>query len=403
MNILVINAGSSSLKYQLIDMSDESVVAKGLCERIGIAGSKLSGKGKGGNSFEIASDMPTHDVAIKMVLDNLVSEENGVIASMDEIVAVGHRVLHSGLDFKGSVLVDDSVMVINDKNAELGPLHMPANISGIKACQAAMPTTPNVCVFDTAFHSTMPDYAALYAIPYEAYTDWNIKKYGFHGTSHQFVSGEAAKYLGRNDLKIVTCHLGNGSSLACVKDGICIDTTMGLTPLEGVPMGTRSGDIDPAAIEFISHKSGMTVEETITYLNKKSGMLGISGVSSDFRDLCKGAEEGHERCKLALDMFNYHVKKYVGSFIAVMGGVDCIVFTGGVGENTEVVRNDVLSTLGYAGVEIDPELNKKYSNGKVYANGITEIQSANSKVKVLVIPTNEELVIARETLALACN
>ena len=398
MKVLVINAGSSSLKYQLIDMDNESVVAKGLCERIGMAGSLLKGKGKGGADFEIKKDMPNHDIAIESVLSNLVSAENGVLSSMDEIDAIGHRVLHAGCDFSGAVLATEEVMKINDKNAELGPLHMPANISGINACAQAMPKTPNVCVFDTAFHATIPDYAALYALPYEAYEKWNIKKYGFHGTSHKFVSMEASKYLGKENLKIVTCHLGNGSSLACVENGICLDTTMGLTPLEGVPMGTRSGDIDPACIEVIMNKSGMNISETLNYLNKKSGMLGISGVSSDFRDLCKGEEEGDERCKLALDIFSYRVKKYVGAYISVMGGVDAVVFTGGVGENTDSVRAKILDSFGFVGIEIDEELNKKFSSGAVYKYGISEIQSKNSKVKILIVPTNEELVIARETI-----
>ncbi|MEG1805493.1 MAG: acetate kinase, partial [Clostridia bacterium] len=362
MKVLVINAGSSSLKYQLIDMDNEQMIAKGLCERIGSDGSVLKGKGKEGKEFYFVRPMKDHVVAIQMVLSILTDKEFGVLKDMNEIDAIGHRVLHSGPEFKDSVLIDENVLKIIEKNAELGPLHMPANIAGIKACLKAMPGKPNVAVFDTAFHSTMPDYAALYALPYEAYTEWHIKKYGFHGTSHKFVSGEVAKFLGKDikDLKIITAHLGNGSSLAAVQNGLCVDTTMGLTPLEGVPMGTRSGDIDPACLEFIMNKTGMNISEMLNYLNKKSGMLGISGKSSDFRDLCAGSLAGDERCKLALDMFSYHVKKYIASFAGVMGGVDVIVFTGGVGENTAVVRHDCLNTLGFMGIEIDDELNEKY-------------------------------------------
>lgn len=402
MKVLVINAGSSSLKYQLIDMDNEKMIAKGLCERIGIEGSILKGKGKEGKEFLFEKAMPTHIEAIDMVLDVLTSKEFGVISDMKEIDAVGHRMVHSGLDFDSSVLIDDKVMQICRNNIELAPLHMPANIAGVEACQKVMPTTPNVAVFDTAFHSKMPLYASLYGLPYEAYTDWKMKKYGFHGTSHKFVSGEAAKYLKKDikDLKIITCHLGNGSSISAVDGGVSVDTSMGLTPLEGVPMGTRCGDMDPACVEFVMKKSGMNIADTMNYLNKKSGMLGLSGFSSDFRDLCAENDKGNERAKLALDVFSYRVKKYVASYAGVMGGVDCIVFTGGVGENTEIVRRDALSGLEFMGVKVCDVRNKQYSDGKVYKFGTVEINTDDSKVKILVIPTNEELVIARETLEL---
>lgn len=399
MKVLVINAGSSSLKYQLIDMDNEKMIAKGLCERIGIEGSVLKGKGKDGKEFNFTKPMENHIKAIDMVLNILTDKEYGVIKDMSEIGAVGHRVVHAGIDFTSSVLVDDKVMAACEANVELAPLHMPANNAGIKACQKVMPNTPNVAVFDTAFHSHMPDYASLYGIPYEAFKDWKIKKYGFHGTSHKFVSNEAAKFVGKDikELKIITCHLGNGSSIAAVDKGVSIDTSMGLTPLEGVPMGTRSGDLDPACVEFIMKKSGMNIAETMNYLNKKSGMLGVSGISSDFRDLCAEYDKGNKRAMLAIDMFNYRVKKYVAGYAAAMGGVDVIVFTGGVGENTYIVRKGVTDTLGFMGVKVDDALNMKYSDGKVYAHGPSLISSADSKVKVIVIPTNEELVIARET------
>lgn len=399
MKILVINAGSSSLKYQLIDMTTEQMIVKGLCERIGIEGSVLKGKGKDGKEFNFERSMPTHVEAIKMVLDILIDKEYGVLESMDEIDAVGHRILHSGPEYNDSVLINDEVIKIMKKNAELGPLHMPANIAGVEACIKAMPGKPNVAVFDTAFHSTMPDYAALYGLPTECYEKWAIKKYGFHGTSHKFVSGEVAKFLGKDikDLKIVTAHLGNGSSLAAVKDGKCIDTSMGLTPLEGVPMGTRSGDLDPACLEFIMNKTGMDIHEMLTYLNKKSGMLGVSEKSSDFRDLCAGSAEGDKKCTLALNMFSYRVMKYIASYAGAMGGIDVLVFTGGVGENTEIVRRDAVKSLGFIGIELDEELNHKYADGRVYANGPTIISTENSKVKIVVLPTNEELVIARDT------
>lgn len=399
MKILVINSGSSSLKYQLIDMDNEKVLAKGLCERIGIEGSVLKGKGRDGKEFYFNPDMENHDKAIDLVLNILKDKEYGVISDMSEINAVGHRVLHSGMDFDRSVIADDEVIKKCEGNVELGPLHMPANIAGIKACRKIMPGIPNVLVFDTTFHSHMPDYAALYGLPYEAYTDWKVKKYGFHGTSHKFVSEEAAKFLGKKpeELKIVTAHLGNGSSLAAVNGDHSIDTSMGLTPLEGVPMGTRSGDLDPACLEFIMNKTGMNISEMLNYLNKKSGMLGVSGVSSDFRDLCAESEKGNERATLALNMFSYRVKKYIASYAAAMGGIDVLVFTGGVGENTYIVRKNATDGLGFMGIEVDDELNNKYRDGKVYAHGISVISPENAKVTVLVVPTNEELAIARET------
>ncbi len=398
MKVLVINAGSSSLKYQLIDMENERMIAKGLCERIGTEGALLKGSGKDGVEIKIDSPMPTHNQAIDLVLKVLTDKEVGVVSSMDEINAVGHRVVHSGLDFDSSVEVTDDVLKACVANIELAPLHMPANIAGIEACKAVMPTTKNVAVFDTAFHAKMPQKAAIYGLPYEVYEEWKMKKYGFHGTSHKFVSDEAAKFLGKDvkDLKIVTCHLGNGSSVSAVDGGISIDTSMGLTPLEGLPMGTRCGDLDPACVEFIMNKSGMSIGDTMNYLNKKSGMLGISGVSSDFRDLCATADS-NPRSKLALDIFSYRVMKYVASYAGAMGGLDVIVFTGGVGENTEEVRRDALASLKFMGVEVCPDLNKKYSNGGIYKAGIQDISTSQSNVRVLVIPTNEELVIARET------
>lgn len=393
MKILVINAGSSSLKYQLIDMENESVIAKGACERIAIEGSKLEHK-VGDKSVVIEQYMPDHTAALELVLAALTNPEHGAVKTVDEIGAVGHRILHSAEDFKGTVLVTDETIAICEKNTPLGPLHMPANIACVKACRKILKDKPMGMVFDTAFHSTMPKKAYMYGVPYDAYTNWQVRKYGFHGTSHKYVSGEARKYLGRDDVKIVTCHLGNGSSLAAVKDGLCVDTSMGFTPLEGLVMGTRSGDIDPAVIEYIMDKSGMDIHQMLNYLNKKSGVLGISGVSSDFRDLSKAASEGNERAALALDMFAYRVQKYIGSFAVAMGGLDCIVFTGGIGENDKKMRERIMENLEFLGVNFDKEKNENAPRGT-----IVELNNGG-KVKVLVIPTNEELVIARETLAL---
>lgn len=396
MKILVINAGSSSLKYQLIDMETEEVVAKGTCERIGIAGSLLTHKAKG-KTFVVEKEMPNHTEAISLVLKELVDREAGVIGSMDEIDAVGHRVVASGEAFTKTTLVTDEVMKTMDEIAELAPLHNPAAILGINACRAVMPGKKMALVFDTSFHATMPDYAHLYAIDYEDYKKYKVRKYGAHGTSHKYVAGAAAEYLGRDprELKIITCHLGNGSSISAVDGGKCIDTSMGFTPLAGVPMGTRSGDIDVAAINFLCNKKGMTQEEGLTYLNKKCGMLGVSGVSSDFRDLTAACEAGNERARLALDMFAYSCKKYVGAYMAALGGLDCIVFTAGVGENTPTVRADIVRGLEAFGVKLDAEKNVFKNDGTIH-----DVSAADSRVRILVIPTNEELVIARETAAL---
>jgi len=396
MKILVINAGSSSLKYQLIDMETEAVLAKGACERIGIDGSKLTHKANGKQTV-IEQDMPNHTVAISLVLKELVDKEAGVISSMDEIDAVGHRVVASGEAFTKTTLVTDEVMVTMDEIAELAPLHNPAAILGINACRAVMPDKKMALVFDTSFHATMPDYAYLYAVDYEDYQKYHVRRYGAHGTSHKYVSGAAAEYLGRKpeELKMITCHLGNGSSISAVDGGKCIDTSMGFTPLAGVPMGTRSGDIDVAAIDFLCHKKGMNMDEGLTYLNKKCGMLGISGVSSDFRDLIAAQEAGNERARIALDMFSYSCKKYVGAYMAALGGLDCIVFTAGVGENTPSVRSAILKGLDAFGIKLDEEKNLQPNDGTIH-----NISAADSNVQILIIPTNEELVIARETAAL---
>lgn len=395
MKILVVNAGSSSLKYQLIEMDNESVLAKGVCERIGQENAVLVHKGS--KEVRIEKPMPTHKEAMQLVLAALVDKEYGVIGSMEEIAAVGHRVLHSGEDFKESVLIkDDEVLKRIEGNIELGPLHMPANVMGIKACKEVMPWAPQVAVFDTTFHSTMPDYAYMYAIRYEDYKKYKIRKYGFHGTSHLYITGEARKIMGADKCRrLVVCHLGNGASVSAVKDGKCIDTSMGLTPLEGLVMGTRSGDLDPAVLEFMMDKTGMDIHEMLNYLNKKSGVDGISGVGSDFRDLVKAYDEGNDRARLAIDMFSYRVKKYIGAYAAALNGLDCIVFTGGIGEHTEIVREKIMKDMEYLGVDFDFEKNNHVGRGNV-----TELSKPDSKVKVYIIPTNEELVIARETLRL---
>jgi acetate kinase len=396
MKVLVINSGSSSLKYQLIDMETEGVIAKGNCERIGIVGSKLTHKAKG-KEVVVETAMPDHNVAVALVLKALTDKDTGVIASMEEIDAVGHRVVASGEAFKKPTLVTEETMRVMEEIKDLAPLHNPAAIVGVNACRAAMPKTPMGLVFDTGFHFTMPDYAYMYAIDYNHYDKYKIRRYGAHGTSHKFVSQEAAKYLGKKpeELKIVTCHLGNGSSITAVDGGKCVDTSMGFTPLAGVPMGTRSGDIDYAAAEYLAKKEGMDVSQMLTYLNKKCGMAGVSGVSSDFRDLTAAADNGDKRCQLALDMFSYACKKYVGAYAAAMNGVDCIVFTAGVGENTACVRAAICENMQYLGLELDAEKNAEKNNG-----AIRDITGKNSKVKVLIIPTNEELVIARETVEL---
>lgn len=394
MKILVVNAGSSSLKYQLIEMENESVLAKGVCERVGLDGSLLVHKGSG-DEVRLPIAMPTHAEAIKAVLDALVDKKHGVISSMAEIEAVGHRVLHGGETFKESAKIDDDVIKKLEENIDLGPLHMPPNIMGIKACIEAMPHASQVAVFDTTFHSSMPDYAYMYAIPYEDYKEFRIRKYGFHGTSHLFVSGEAIKLMGTKNCKIVVCHLGNGASVSAVKNGKCVDTSMGLTPLEGLVMGTRCGDIDAAVLEYLMTKKNLDIHQATDYLNKKSGVMGISGVSSDFRDLVAAMNNGNERARLAVDMFAYRVKKYIGSYAAAMGGLDCIAFTGGIGEHTEIVREKIVSGLEFLGVNFDFEKNNNVPRGE-----ITELTKQNSAVKVFIIPTNEELVIARETLRL---
>ncbi len=393
MNILVINAGSSSLKYQLFDMETKEIKAKGLCERIGIDGKFTYKPQVEGKETISAADvpMPTHSEAIQAVLSALVDEKNGVLKSMKEIDAVGHRVLHGGQKFSESVLINDAVIEAIKECIPLGPLHNPANLMGIEACAEVMPGVPQVAVFDTAFHQSMPKSSYVYAIPYEYYEKYGVRRYGFHGTSHRYVSAQAIELLGgkAEGTRVITCHLGNGSSMAAVKDGKCFDTSMGLTPLEGVPMGTRSGSMDPAIVEFIANKEGISVSETLTMLNKKSGVLGVSGVSSDFRDLDAAAAEGNERAQLALDIFAYSVKKYIGSYTAALGGVDAVVFTAGLGENSAEMRAKIVEGLEYLGIEIDAEKNAK--------RGTVDITGANSKVKVFVIPTNEELVIAMDT------
>ena len=395
MNILVINAGSSSLKYQLINMDNEEVIAKGLCERIGIDGHLKHTPMNRKPVFESDLSFPTHAEAITAVLEKLTSDEYGVVSSMDEIGAVGHRVVHGGMEFTKSALIDDECIAANERCIPFGPLHNPANLIGIRACQKIMPKTPQVAVFDTAFHMTMPPKAYTYAIPYEYYEKDGIRRYGFHGTSHNFVSSRALEMLGKGPegTKIIVCHLGNGSSLSAVKDGKCIDTTMGLTPLAGVPMGTRSGDIDPSILEFIMNKYGYSASEMLNILNKKSGVLGLSGVSSDFRDLDDAADKGNERARLALDKFAYEVKKFIGAYAAAMGGVDAICFTAGVGENAASMRESIVEGLEYLGAKIDPEKNKVRGKDAI-------VSTDDSKVKIMVIPTNEELMIARDTLSL---
>ena len=391
MKVLVINAGSSSLKYQLMNPDTNEVICKGLIERIGIDG-KLTHKPQGKEDFVLETKMDNHQDAIKVLIDALVDADHGVVKSMDEIDAVGHRVVHAGEYFNDSVLVTEEVLKKIEACVELAPLHNPPNILGIKACQEIMPSVPQVAVFDTAFHQSMPKEAYLYAVPYEYYEKYKVRKFGFHGTSHKYVAGRAAAMLNKpiEDLKIITCHLGNGSSISAVKGGKSIETSMGFTPLAGVCMGTRSGDIDPAIVEFIATKENLSVSEVLNILNKKSGVLGVSGLSSDFRDLLGDESETKERSILAVDMFVYHVKKQIGICAAVMGGVDAVVFTAGVGENTEYVRKNVVDGLEFMGIEIDPELNKE----RGYE---LDISKKDAKVRTLIIPTNEELMIALDT------
>jgi len=389
--ILVINCGSSSLKYQLFNMENEEVMAKGLVERIGLPGSILTHR-YGEEKKVIEDEISDHERAIKLVLDAIVNPEYGVLSSMKEISAVGHRVVHAGEDFSGSVLLTEEVMKAIRKNSELAPLHNPPNIMGIEACQRLMPGVLQVAVFDTAFHQTMPPKAYLYGIPYEYYEKYKIRKYGFHGTSHKYVAQRAAALLGKpiEQCKIITCHLGNGASIAAVDGGKSVDTTMGFTPLEGLMMGTRSGDIDATVITFLMEKEGWTTEQVNNFVNKKSGVLGLSGVSSDFRDLETAAGQGNERAQIALDRFAYGVKKYIGAYAAVLDGVDAIVFTAGLGENSASMRESICSGLGYLGVKIDSEKNKIRGQEM-------DVSAVDAKTKVLVIPTNEELMIARDT------
>ena len=395
MNILVINAGSSSLKYQLLNPDTQEVLAKGLCERIGLDG-KFTYKPAGKQAVKEADvAMPTHSEAIQTVLNALVDPKNGVIGSMKEIDAVGHRVVHGGEKFAQSVLITDEVMAAIEECNPLAPLHNPANIIGIRACQALMPGTPMVAVFDTAFHQTMPPVAYTYALPYEFYEQDKVRRYGFHGTSHKYVSQRAAAMLGKpaEELKLISCHLGNGSSVTAIDGGKSVDTSMGFTPLAGLPMGTRAGDLDAGILQYLMNKYGMNIDEMLNILNKKSGVEGLSGVSSDFRDLEKAAEEGNARAQLAEEKFAYEVKKYVGAYAAAMGGVDAIIFTAGVGENDKGIRAMVCDGLEYMGVKLDPAANDV--RGKE-----TVISAADSKVKVLLIPTNEELMIATDTAAI---
>ncbi|AWI03961.1 acetate/propionate family kinase [Clostridium drakei] len=391
MKVLVINCGSSSLKYQLINMEDEKVLAKGLVERIGIEGSILTQK-VNGEKYIIEQPMKDHKVAIKLVLDALVDKEHGVISSMSEISAVGHRVVHGGEKYAESVLINEDVMKALEECVKLAPLHNPPNIIGINACKELMPNTPMVSVFDTSFHQTLPDYAFTYALPYELYTKNGVRKYGFHGTSHRFVSAEAAKMMGKDpkELKIITCHLGNGASLCAVDGGKAVDTTMGFTPLAGLVMGTRCGDIDPSIIPFLMKELNLSVDEINDLINKKSGVFGVSGVSSDFRDIENSAKEGNKRAELAINLFDYRVRTSIGSYVAALNGVDAIVFTAGLGENSGVNRAKICEGLTYLGIKIDAEKNAQRGEA-------IEISTSDSKVKVFVIPTDEELMIARDT------
>ena len=395
MNILVINCGSSSLKYQLIDSSNENVLAKGLCDRIGIADSFIKQTVTGKDATVINVDLKDHNIAIAEVVKALTSKEHGVIESLADISAVGHRIVHGGEKFCESVIIDDEAMKAIEDCVPLAPLHNPANIIGIKACQAAMPGVPQIAVFDTAFHQTMPSEAYMYALPYEYYTKHGIRKYGFHGTSHKYVAERCAALMEKpiEDLKIITCHIGNGGSIAAVKGGKCMDTSMGFTPLDGLEMGTRSGILDPAVVLFLMENENLSSKEMNTVLNKKSGLAGVSGVSSDMRDVTAAAKEGNERAKLALDIFAYRVKSYIGQYAAVMNGVDAIVFTAGIGENDIATRFACASGLEYLGVSIDADKNN-------VRGGEVEISADGSKVKVFVISTNEELAIARETARL---
>lgn len=395
MNILVINCGSSSLKYQLIHSGSEEVLAKGICERIGIDGSQITYQPEGGEKEVTASPMPTHTQAIKLVLDALTNEKTGVIKGLEEVGAVGHRVVHGGEAFTASTLITEEAIRAIEECNELAPLHNPANLIGIRACQQLMPSTPMVAVFDTAFHQTMPEKAYLYGLPYEYYEKYKVRRYGFHGTSHSYVSKRTAEFLGRpyESLKTIVCHLGNGSSISAVMNGKSLDTSMGLTPLEGLIMGTRSGDVDPGILQYIMHKENLDINQMLDILNKKSGVYGMSGVSSDFRDVENAAADGNKRAGAALEAFAYRVAKYVGAYAAAMSGVDAITFAGGVGENDKITRKKVCEHLAFLGIGVDDEANGARGREIV-------ISTPDSRVAVLVIPTNEELAIARETLAL---
>ena len=396
MNVLVINCGSSSLKFQLINAKSEEVLAKGICERIGIDG-RLTYQPEGGEKEKSEKAMPTHTEAIQFVIEALTNPETGVVNSLDEIGAVGHRMVHGGEKFASSVVITDEVKKAVEECNDLAPLHNPANLIGVAACENLMPNTPMVAVFDTAFHQTMPPKAYMYGLPYEYYEKYKVRRYGFHGTSHSFVSKRAAEVMGKSydEVKTIVCHLGNGSSVSAVLNGKCVDTSMGLTPLEGLVMGTRSGDIDPAIMEFIAKKENLDIEGVMEVLNKKSGVFGISGgLSSDFRDLTDAMNAGDKKAKIAMDVFSYRVAKYIGSYAAAMNGVDDIVFTAGIGENDDYVRQEVCKYLGYLGVDFDFEVNTGLRGKEA------ELTKEGSKVKVFVIPTNEELAIARETLAL---
>ena len=395
MNVLVINCGSSSLKYQFINSDSEEVLAKGLCERIGIDGSQITYQPKGGDKEVTVTPMPDHTVAVQLVIDALTNEKTGVVKSLSDIDAVGHRIVHGGEKFATSVVINDEVVKAIEECNDLAPLHNPANLIGINACKKLMPNVPMVAVFDTAFHQTMPPKAFLYGIPYEYYEKYKVRRYGFHGTSHDYVSTEAAKFLGkdRKDLKIIVCHLGNGASISAVKNGKSVDTSMGLTPLDGLIMGTRSGSIDPAIVTFLAGKLNTDADEVLNILNKKSGVYGLSKVSSNFRDLEKAYNEGNELAKTTLETFSYHVAKFIGAYAAAMNGVDVIAYTAGVGENTSIVREMVGEYLGYLGTDIDPEKNKMRGETVV-------LSSPGSKVVTMIVPTNEELAICRETVRL---
>lgn len=392
MKIFVINCGSSSLKYKVFEMETETVLAEGIIERIGIANSFLKYENNEGTELKLEAEIKTHKAGIELLIENLLSAEHGVLESMDQIKAVGHRVAHGGEKFDSSVLLNEEILAEVEAMSDLAPLHTPANLMGIRVCQELMPQTPQVGVFDTSFYQTMPEKAYLYALPYEYYKKYGIRRYGFHGTSHGYVAQKAAELLDEDlkELKIITCHLGNGASMAAVKNGKSIDTSMGFTPLEGLVMGTRCGDIDPAIVPFIMEKENLKPAEIDNILNKKSGLAGASGVSSDMRDIEKEAEKGNKQAELALEIFNYRVKKYIGAYAAVMGGVDAVVFTAGIGENAIETRAEILKDLEYLGIEIEPEANNCRGEEKI-------ISSATAKTKVMVIPTNEELVIARDT------